>query len=120
MSGEGTQSSGLPWTTFEDAAIREYYPEHGHLWDGWARHTRGRSPDAVLARASRLGVRKRVEPAWTRDEELAMLRHLMRMARSVGKTPSACVAHLYAMRREVIAAQVAAGMPRRVHGGGRR
>ena len=114
------RSSYLPWTAYEDEAIREYYPEHGHLWDGWARHTRGRTADAVLARACRLGVRKRVEPAWTREEERVMIRQLLRMARTVGRTPSACVAHLYHLRREVVAAQVAAGMPRRLAAGGRR
>ena len=110
---------GDPWTRAELDALRRLYPSHGRNWDGWARLLPGRSGPAISARASRLGVRRAVQPAWTREEELALVRGAIRLGREVGRPASACVAHLYHLRRMVIREQVIAGMPVRDVPGGR-
>ena len=48
------------WTAEEDALIREYYPKHGGLWDGWARLMPDRCPteNDLYVRAHRLGVKR--------------------------------------------------------------
>lgn len=107
------------WDPAEDEAVLAYFPEHGRDWDGWARLLPGRSGPAISARASRLGVRRAVQPTWTREEELALVRGAIRLGREVGRPASACVAHLYHLRRAVIREQVIAGMPVRDVPGGR-
>lgn len=47
------------------------------------------------------------------------MRGAIRLGREVGRPASACVAHLYHMRRMVIREQVIAGMPVRDVPGGR-
>ena len=108
------------WDALEDSALWSHFPEHGRDWDGWDRVLPGRSRAAISARASRLGVRMNREPCWTREEELALVRGVVDLARKVGRPASACVAHLYGLRRQVIREQVIAGMPVRDVPGGRR
>lgn len=47
------------WTAYEDALIREHYPERGACWSGWARLMPDRMPtrDDVTHRARAIGVR---------------------------------------------------------------
>jgi hypothetical protein len=48
------------WTEQEDELIREHYPEHGGVWDGWARLMPERCPteNDLHARAHKLGVKR--------------------------------------------------------------
>ena len=48
------------WTEQEDALIREHYPEHGALWDGWAKLMPERNPtkDDIHNRAHKLGIKR--------------------------------------------------------------
>ncbi len=47
------------WTPEQDALIREYYPEMGGRWNGWARLMPERMPthDDVIHRARAIGVK---------------------------------------------------------------
>ena len=45
------------WTPDEDVTLREYYPRHGVIWDGWALLLPGRGEQLIRNRAQRIGVR---------------------------------------------------------------
>ena len=48
---------GNAWTPEEDALMREYYPRHGAVWEGWALLLPHRSECKVRNHARRLGLR---------------------------------------------------------------
>ena len=45
------------WTSEEDAIVREYYPRHGVIWDGWALLLPGRDEPSIRNHAQWIGVR---------------------------------------------------------------
>lgn len=45
------------WTAEEDAALKEHYPTHGAVWDGWEDILPDRTVNGISYRAGRLGVR---------------------------------------------------------------
>ena len=95
---------GLPtnqaWTEEERRRLSELWPEHGRDWDGWASALPGHTPSAVEAQARSMGLRvKRRRNQWTKVEDAAILRTLLRLSRETGRTPGAIVGRLDALRR---------------------
>ena len=85
---------GDPWTRAELDALRRLYPSHGRNWDGWARLLPGRTPDAMVAMANKLGC-PRLRDAlrgFSRADAACAARHLRAMAEETGHTTSQCAA----------------------------
>lgn len=65
------------WKPEEDDEIRTHYPLRGGRWRGWADLLPGRSQQAIMSRAARLGVRS---GRWSRDgltpEEVSVMRDM--------------------------------------------
>ena len=59
------------WSELEDNAVREFYARHGPKWVGWPEVLPNRTPRAISARATRLGVKgpPRPEPKHPREVE---------------------------------------------------
>lgn len=45
------------WSEAEDNAVRQFYARHGPKWIGWPEVLPNRTPRAISARATRLGVK---------------------------------------------------------------
>lgn len=58
------------WSEVEDNAVRQFYARHGPKWVGWSEVLPNRTPRAISARATRLGVKgpPRPEPKHPRRE----------------------------------------------------
>lgn len=89
-----------PWDDREDSLVKKHYPVHGKGWDGWREVLPGRSPEAITARATRIGASRR--PRWTAEEDDS----LRRIAASggndwaegmKGRSPEACRARAQAL-----------------------
>lgn len=62
-----------PWSTEEEALLREFYPEHGPSWQGWEGILPGRGKRAISRKASTMGVLKTTRNNQWTSEELRIL-----------------------------------------------
>lgn len=85
---------GDPWTRAELDALRRLYPSHGCRWEGWGRLLPGRTPDAMVAMAHKLGCPRRRDAlrGFSRADAACAARHLRAMAEETGHTTSQCAA----------------------------
>ena len=85
---------GDPWTMAELDALRRLYPSHGCRWEGWGRLLPGRTPDALVAMAHKLGCPRRRDAlrGFSRADAACAARHLRAMAEETGHTTSQCAA----------------------------
>lgn len=102
------------WTLGDDGLIASNYPDHGPSWERWWCNggdlLEGRSYSAIVARASRIGVRctYRGPKSWRRDQDEVALRAVAEVCRMTGKSPVAVVrrmdhlveAHMARLRAE--------------------
>jgi hypothetical protein len=69
-------SVGNRWSEAEEEAVAREFPSHGQDWEGWAEILPGRTPGAIKARASALGVGLERGPVpWTEAEDETLIRH---------------------------------------------
>lgn len=83
------------WTKEEDHILKENYPHHRSDWPGWEKLLPNRSSAARRARANRLLVRKPKQrgASWSEDDERLLLINLIRLSRTLDRSPLAVVRH---------------------------
>lgn len=88
------------WTTKEDLAIMAYYPEVGPSWHRWwcngGEYLEGRSRDAIVSHAKKLGVASNYHgpKSWTKAQDRVVVAMLAQVCKSVNKSPMAVVRRL--------------------------
>lgn len=89
-----------PWTTSEDAAIRELY-HGGGLSDELRSRLPDRSDTSIYQRAHQLGLHtpRRGPNPWTNDEERLAVEKIAEVCRATGRTPIAVCHHIEWMVR---------------------
>ena len=85
------------WKRAEEDLLREYYPEYGPSWDGWAEVLPNRTKGAISSRATFIGIKVSHEARsrMARDvkarrfdsDEFTIVDRFVRAAMERGKTP---------------------------------